>query len=130
VNKEWIEMRIFKNKMFFKWAKSEGLTDSILKKAVEEVDQGLVDAHLGSHLIKKRVARKGQGKRGGFRSIVIFQKGHRTFFIYGFPKNQRDNINEQEEKGLKKLAQDLLKASDRELNEMIINGDLYEVGNE
>lgn len=116
--------------MFFKWAKSEGLTDLILRKAAEEIGQGLIDANLGGHLIKKRVARKGQGKRSGFRTIVVFQKDYRTFFIYGFPKNQRDNINDQEEKGLKKLAQDLLEASDRELKEMIVNSDLYEVGHE
>jgi len=113
--------------MFFKWAKSEGLNDSILIKSAKEISQGLIDGNLGSSLVKKRIARKGQGKRGGFRTIVVFQREHRTIFIYGFPKNQRDNINEQEENGLKKLAQNLLDASERELKEMIANGDLYEV---
>jgi hypothetical protein len=120
-------MRIFKNKMFFKWAKSEGLNDSTLMKASKEIDQGLVDASLGGNLVKKRVARKGEGKRGGFRTIVVFQKGHRTIFVYGFTKNQRDNINEQEERALKKLAKGLLDAPDSELKDMIANGDLYEV---
>ncbi len=123
-------MRIFKNKMFFKWAKSEGLTDSILIKAAKEIDQGLIDANLGGNLIKKRVARKGQGKRGGFRTIVVYQKEHRTVFVYGFPKSQRDNIDEQEERALKKLAKGLLDAPDSELKEMIANGDLYEVNHE
>jgi hypothetical protein len=120
-------MRIFKNKMFFKWAKSEGLTDSTFLKAAKEIDQGLIDANLGGNLVKKRIARRGQGKSGGFRTIVVFQKEHRTIFIYGFPKNQRDNINEQDEKALKKLAQNLLDAPESELKEMIANGDLYEV---
>ena len=120
-------MRVFKNKMFFKWAKSEGLTDSTLLKAAKEIEKGLIDTNLGANLIKKRVARKGQGKRSGFRTIVVFQKRHRTIFVYGFPKNQRDNINEQEERALKKLAQSLLDAPDSELKKMIANGDLYEV---
>jgi hypothetical protein len=120
-----IEMRIFKNKMFFKWARSEGLKDPILIKAAKEINQGLIDANLGGSLVKKRIARIGQGKSGGFRTIVVFQKEHRTIFIYGFPKNQRDNINEQEEKALKKLAQNLLDAPEDELKEMIANGDLY-----
>ena len=120
-------MRVFKNKMFFKWAKSEGLTNPILMKAAKEINQGLIDANLGGNLVKKRIARKGQGKSSGFRTIVVFQKEHRTIFIYGFPKNQRDNINEQEEKALKKLAQNLLDVPESELNEMIIKGDLYEV---
>ncbi len=120
-------MRIFKNKMFFKWAKSEGLTDLILKKAVEEIANGLIDANLGGSLIKKRIARKGSGRSGGFRTIVVFREEHRTIFIYGFLKNQRANINEQEEKSLKKLAQNLLEASESKLTDMIANGDLYEV---
>ena len=58
---------------------------------------------------------------------MVFKKGHRTIFVYGFPKNQRDNISTQEEKALKKLAQHLLDATEHKLNEMISNGDLYEV---
>lgn len=113
--------------MFFKWAKSEGLTNSTLLNAAKEVEQGLIDANLGGNLIKKRVARKGEGKRGGFRTIIVFQKRHRIIFVYGFPKNQHDNINKQEESALKKLAQGLLDAPDSELKDMIANGDLYEV---
>ena len=120
-------MKVFKNKMFLKWAKSEGLKDTILTEVAEEMNQGLIDANLGGGLVKKRIARKGRGKSGGFRTIVVFQKEHRIIFIYGFPKNQRDNINEKEEKALKKLAQNLLDASENELKEMIIHGDLYEV---
>ena len=116
--------------MFSKWAKSEGIADLILKKAVEELDQGLLDANLGGSLIKKRIARKGQRKRGSFRTIVVFQKGYKIFFVYGFAKNQSDNISDQEIKALKKLAKDLLDAPEVKLNEMIINGNLYEVGNE
>lgn len=120
-------MRVFKNKMFFKWAKSEGLTNLILLKAVKEINQGLIDANLGGNLIKKRIARKGEGKRSGFRTMVVFQKDHRTVFVYGFAKNQRNNITEQEEIALKKLAQSLLDAEDSELKDMITSGDLYEV---
>jgi len=79
-------MRVFKNKMFFKWAKSEGLTDATLLKAAKEIDQGLIDANLGGNLVKKRVARKGQGKRGGFRTIVVFQKGIELFLFTDFQR--------------------------------------------
>jgi hypothetical protein len=123
-------MRVFKNKMFHKWAKSEGLSDKALLKAVKEIEKGLIDADLGSGLIKKRLARKGQGKSSGFRTMVAFKKYFRTFFIYGFQKNQRDNINEQEKRALKKLAHELLDMPDSKLNEIIINGDLYEVHHE
>jgi hypothetical protein len=54
-------MLIFKTKTFTKNAASEGLTDEALKKAIAEIEQGLVNAVLGGNLIKKRVA---VGSRG------------------------------------------------------------------
>ena len=60
--------------MFFKWAKSEGLSNPTLIRAAKEINQGLIDANLGGRLVKKRIARKGQGKSNGFRTIVVFQK--------------------------------------------------------
>ena len=123
-------MRLYKNRMFFKWAKSAGLTDAMLRDAANEIDAGLIEANLGRGLFKKRIARNGQGKRGGFRTIALFQKGHRTFFLYGFAKNQRDNLSKQDEAALKKLARNLLDTPDSKLKDMIINGDLYEVTHE
>lgn len=120
-------MRIYKNKMFFKWAKSEGLHDKALVNAANEITREQVDANLGGNLVKKRIARKGQGKSGGYRTIVVFQKARRIFFVYGFGKNQRDNISEPEEKALKKLAQYLLNATETHLEKMTTNGDLFEV---
>lgn len=44
-----------------------------------------------------------------------------------FLKNQRSNINEREEKALKKLAQRLIEMSDNQLSNMVANANLYEV---
>ncbi len=120
-------MKVYKNKVFQKWAKSEGVKDTDLTKAATEIEAGLVDGALGGDVFKKRLARKGQGKRGGFRTIVAFQKGHRIFFMYGFAKNQRTNISEKEEQDLKKLAKFLLDTQENKLEAMIENGTLYEV---
>jgi hypothetical protein len=65
---------------------------------------GLFDADLGGGLLKKRVARPGQGKSGGYRTLVATNKGNRWVFVYGFPKNERSNIDSDEEEALKKLA--------------------------
>ena len=43
--------------------------------ATELPKSGLIDANLGGEVLKKRVARKGQGKRGGYRVIVAARKG-------------------------------------------------------
>jgi len=69
---------------------------------------GLVDADLGGGLFKKRVARPGQGKSGGFRTLVATNRGDRWVFAFGFPKNERSNIDKDEEEALKKLATHLL----------------------
>lgn len=119
-------MRIFKYRLFYKWAKSEGLTDSSLKNAVEEIEKGLFEANLGSGLYKKRVARKGQGKRSGYRTLLAFRKDNRVIFMYGFAKNERANIDSKEELVYKKLAEYYLEASDYQLNCLIKNGELFE----
>ena len=65
-------MRILKTRMFDRWANSEGLTDQVLAGAVSEMEQGLVDATLGGHVYKKRVALPGHGKRGGSRTLIAY----------------------------------------------------------
>ncbi len=52
-------MRIFKSRTFEKWAKKQGLTDEDLKKAVLEIENGLIDANLGGNVYKKHIGRQG-----------------------------------------------------------------------
>ena len=69
-------MRTFKTKWFQKWAAREGLTDTVLVSAVEEIEAGLIDADMGGHMVKKRVALPGRGKRGSTRTLVAYQQGN------------------------------------------------------
>ena len=89
--------------------------------------KGLYDADLGGGLFKKRVARTGKGKRGGFRTLVATNKGDKWFFVFGFAKNERDNINKKEKEALKKLADQLLTLSPQALLEAQRNSELIEV---
>ena len=59
-------------------------------------------------MLKKRIARPGQGKSGGFRTIVATNNGDRWFFLYGFAKNERANLDDQEVAGLRKYGTTLL----------------------
>ena len=95
---------IYKTKVFDRWANEQGLTDQSLCQAVKEMNAGLIDADLGGGLYKKRVARTGQGKSGGFRTLVATNRGDRWIFVFGFAKNERDNINKKEKDAFKKLA--------------------------
>jgi len=101
-------MRIFKSKWFNKWAEKEGLTDKVLTEAITEMEGGLNDGDLGGHVYKKRAAIQGQGKRGGLRTIVAFKVDEQSFFMFGFAKNQTDNIDKKELKALKLMAKHLL----------------------
>lgn len=120
-------MRIFKNKAFNKWAAREGLKDNALRAAVDEIACGLVDADLGGYVMKKRVALGGHGKSGGARTLVVYQLGKRAFFVYGFAKNTRANINAVELRALKYLARELLSYSDEVLQQAVEYGELVEV---
>lgn len=120
-------MRIFKYRIFRQWAKSEGLSDSLLSDAIEEIEKGLYEANLGGGLYKKRIAKKGRGKSGGYRTILAFKQGNRAVFMYGFPKNERDNISDKEERAYKKLAKYFLEISNEKIRSLIENGEIFEV---
>jgi hypothetical protein len=120
-------MRVFKSKWFQKWATGEGLVDEALMTAVEEIEHGLIDARLGGHVVKKRVALPGRGKRGGSRTLVVYQQADKAFFVYGFAKNERANISEKELKALKLLATELLSYTKPSLTKAIKAGELIEV---
>lgn len=120
-------MRIFKNKAFHRWAKEVGLADNKLKEAVNEISNGLYEANLGGNIFKKRVALDGRGKSAGVRAIVAFRADKHVFFIYGYAKNVRSNISEQEEIALKKLAQIYFSLNDKQLDQAIKAGEFIEV---
>lgn len=120
-------MRIFKNKAFVRFARKSRMPDADLCKAVEDAANGLIDADLGGGVIKQRIACKGGGKSGGFRTIILFRVGARAFFVHGFAKNEKDNIDEKELAAFKLLATRLQGLSDTELTKVIKNGTLTEV---
>ena len=101
-------MAIYKTRWFDRWARKQSLSTRSLCEAVREMAAGLYEADLGGGLFKKRIARQGHGKRGGFRTLVATNKANRWFFVFGFPKNERSNIDKDEEDALKELAAHLL----------------------
>lgn len=120
-------MAIYKTRWFDRWARKQGLTASALCAAVDEMAAGLFDADLGGGLLKKRIARPGQGKSGGYRTLVATNKGNRWVFVFGFPKNERSNIDRDEEEALKKLADHLLSLTAQAVSKARQAGELIEV---
>lgn len=103
------------------------LTDRALCVAVVEMMQGLIDANLGGGIVKKRVGLSGRGKSGGARTLVATNKGSRWFFVFGFEKNERANIGDDELEGLQEIAKELLNRSVAQLNVAVSDGALQEI---
>ena len=98
-----------------------------MHEAADRADRGHIDADLGGEVIKQRIARPGQGSSKGYRTIIFFRRGVRAFFIYGFPKSQRANINGDEEREFKEAAKHLLALTEKQLAELLNRGDFVEV---
>ena len=86
-----------------------------------------MDADLGGEVIKQRIARPGQGKSSGYRTIILFRRREKAFFVYGFSKSQRANIDADEEKEFKEAAKYVLALTERQLSALVKNGDFVEV---
>jgi hypothetical protein len=120
-------MRIFKNAWFRRFARREKISDDALQKAISRANKGMLDANLGGHVIKQRIARAGQGRSSGYRTIIIFRKEDKAFFVYGFAKNAQDNISKGELKAFKRAAKELLALSDEQIGLLLANKALIEV---
>ena len=112
---------------FSRWMRNTGLTEAALCKAVAEMEQGLIDAELGGGVVKKRVALPGRGKSGGAPTLVATNRGGRWFFVFGFEKNERDNISARELLALQAIAADLLKLAASDLDAQVGTGALQEI---
>ena len=119
--------RVFKTRHFARWMRKTDLSNEALCYAVDEMIQGLIDADLGGGVVKKRVGLSGRGKRGGARTLVATNKGNRWFFVYGFEKNDRANISDDELEALKDLAEQLLARTGKQLAEALNDGTLSEI---
>lgn len=122
--------RAFKTRTFNRWLRKSGLSDLDLIGAVREMERGLIDADLGGHVVKKRVALPGHGKRGSTRTLVGTNYHDRWVFLFGFGKNERDNITANELAVLQEIAKDLLALDNKQLEIAIENGELLEMNHD
>lgn len=120
-------MRIFLTKDFARFGRKERIKSDVLRDAVERAGRGLIDADLGSGLIKQRVARPGQGRSRSYRTVIAYRSGVRCFFMYGFAKSERGNINSQELYVLKRTAQVLMGMTDAEIAISLAEKELTEI---
>lgn len=94
-------MRIFTTPSFDRDLRGSELGNGELQAAVGEIEAGLIDANLGGELLKKRVARPGGGKSGGYRVVLAYRQGERVIFMHLFAKNEKSSVTKSELAALK-----------------------------
>ena len=116
---------IYLTKTFQGFAARERISDATIVKAAREMQHQRYDANLGGCVYKKRIARAGAGKRGGYRVLIVFRD-----FMRGFAKSERENISADELQGLKHLAALYLDYSPFRLYQLVNNRELRRLSDE
>jgi hypothetical protein len=120
-------LSIYKTRPFARFAKKARITDADLWKSAQLANEGLIDADLGGGVIKQRIARAGEGKSGGSRSIILFSKNDRAVFVYGFEKKDKANIGQSDLIAFRALANDVLHCPDSTIAHRVTSGSLIPV---
>lgn len=121
------DLRVFKTKWFARYARRERIADESLCEAIERAGREIIDADFGGELIKQRIAKEGQGRSKGHRVLIAYRQHNRSVFLYGFAKNERDNIDDDELASLKDIAAAWLNANDQKIKCSLDDGSLQEV---
>ena len=112
---------------FARWLRSEQLDGAVINDLVERLERGLIDADLGGGLVKQRIARPGQGRSGGFRTILAYRSGDRIVLFFGYAKSRRANLSKHELQTYRLLAASYLALSLDGLRKAVRTGELIEV---
>lgn len=120
-------MRVFKTKWFTRFADKEGIDDARLIGTVQSIESGLIDADYGGGVIKQRIARDGEGKSGGYRTVVAFRSSSRSIFMFAFPKSVQDNFSIVEKREYKKAAVFYMGMTEEQITTAVKSGILIEV---
>jgi hypothetical protein len=101
-------LQTFKSKEFARFARKNRIADEALCRAIAEIHAGTEDAELGGGVYKQRLRRTGEGKSGGFRTIILLRWKSIAIFAFGFAKSDRANITPEELKVWRQIAKQLL----------------------
>ena len=123
-------VHIYAIKGFERFRRKERISRKVLVEAIERASSGLIDADLGGGLVKQRVARPRQGKRGGYRTIIAYQAGKRAVFLFAFAKNAKDNIAPDDLAHWRLIGADLLAATEKAIEQAIADDELMEIVDE
>jgi len=120
-------VRIFMTRWFRRFARKEHLADEMLLDAVRRAERGQIDADLGGGVIKQRVARRGQGRSGGYRTLLLYRSRSRAIFAFGFAKSRKADLEPDELEAYRELAKAYLAQAERAIDKYVADGILTEL---
>jgi hypothetical protein len=112
--------RFFKTAWYAKAAKKAGIQTDELCRAIEQVLRGQAD-DLGGGVFKKRL------NKNMHRSIVLGKGGKYWVYVYLYAKKDRENIEEDELKAFRELADLYAKKIDAEIQKELDSKELVEI---
>jgi len=77
-----------------------------------------------------KAGRAGQGKSGGYRTLIALRRGDRAVLLYGFAKNERSNIDAEELDEFRRLARGFLELTAQQIGALIAENELMEVNDD
>ena len=120
-------MKKYKSKWFQKWANKNSLSDAALIRSIQDLKENKSAVKLGFNLYKVRVASHGKGKRGAFRTIVIYISSIRAIYVFGFSKNELDNISKKELEDFKNLARTYTDMDETDIEILLEQDSIFEL---
>ena len=123
-------MKAYKTHGFARLARIPGVDERSLREAIARAEKGLIDATIGKFLIKQQVARKNEGRSGGFRTIAIHRQGGRGVFIHLFAKNSQGNLTDAELAGYREFAKHLAILTTERVGKLVEQQRWIEISNE
>ena len=120
-------MEVYLTQWMARFTRREKIDRASLCEAIARAERGLIDADLGGGLIKQRVARRGKGRSGGYRTLIAFRRADRAVFLFGFAKSQRENIATDDLKTVRQVAARFLAFTAQELQQARELGEVEEV---
>jgi hypothetical protein len=109
--------------------RKEHLPDAVLCAVAREVLAGRLgagEADLGSGLWKKRLARPGSGKSGGYRAIVAYRRPRedRVLFTFCFAKGAASTLTPAGHEALAGTASVFVGTTEAQLGALLAAGDV------
>ena len=120
-------MQIYKTKQFARFAKNQNINDNTLIEAINRAQKGNINTDLKGGIIIQRIHRKGQGKREGYRTVIIFKQNEKSFFVGAYERKNKNRLDKNEIKQYQKIAAVIQKWKETDIAKAIKDGRIIKV---